>query len=354
MLLAPTVNTHRHPLAGRNFECYSEDPHLTARAAVAYITGVQSQNVGCSVKHFVANDSEFERMSILSEVDASTLREISLPPFEAAVREAGAWSVMSAYNRLNGHYCSEQPWLLGTLLKQEWEFEGLVMSDWYGTHSTAPAANAGLDLEMPGPPAWFGPKARASGARGEVDEKRLDDMVRACSRSSNGRRAGRSGGPAGSVLDDPVDRDVAAPRRAASSCCRTGLRAPLERVATLAVVGPNADIAHVMGGGSARGADAPADLPVGRVALASATTSRSCTNAVARTTRSRRRSTRFIDGPLTIEYYAGREREGEPVLVEEAQRGYFTWMGPVGAGVPDDFSVRLHATLAPTESARGP
>ena len=165
VLLAPTVNIHRHPLAGRNFECYSEDPYLTARIAVAYITGVQSQGVGSCVKHFVANDSEFERMTISSEVDERTLREIYLPPFEAAVREAGVWSVMSAYNRLNGTYCSEHPWLLDTLLKQEWGFDGLVMSDWFGTHSTADAANAGLDLEMPGPPQWFGPKLAASGAR---------------------------------------------------------------------------------------------------------------------------------------------------------------------------------------------
>ena len=269
VLLAPTVNTHRHPLAGRNFECYSEDPHLTARAAVAYITGVQSQNVGCSVKHFAANDSEFERMTISSEVDDRTLREISLPPFEAAVREAGAWSVMSAYNRLNGHYCSEQPWLLGTLLKQEWEFEGLVMSDWYGTHSTAPAANAGLDLEMPGPPAWFGPKLAQAVRDGEVDEKRLDDMVRRVLAILE--RTGALDDPAvrpEESLDDPVDRDVA--RRAASGSFvllqNRSAALPLERVATLAVVGPNADIAHVMGGGSARGADASADLAVGRPA----------------------------------------------------------------------------------------
>ena len=106
-LLAPTVNIHRHPLAGRNFECYSEDPFLSARMAVAYITGVQSQGVGCTVKHFVANDSEFERMTISSEVDERTLREISLVPFEAAVNEAGTWALMTAYNRVNGPYCSE-------------------------------------------------------------------------------------------------------------------------------------------------------------------------------------------------------------------------------------------------------
>ena len=354
VLLAPTVNTHRHPLAGRNFECYSEDPHLTARAAVAYITGVQSQNVGCSVKHFAANDSEFERMTISSEVDDRTLREISLPPFEAAVREAGAWSVMSAYNRLNGHYCSEQPWLLGTLLKQEWEFEGLVMSDWYGTHSTAPAANAGLDLEMPGPPAWFGPKLAQAVRDGEVDEKRLDDMVRRVLAILE--RTGALDDPEvrpEASLDDPVDRDVA--RRAASGSFvllqNRAAALPLERVATLAVVGPNADIAHVMGGGSARVPTHPLISPlVGLRARfgddVEIVHERGCTNNKITPPL----DTRFVDGPLTIEYYAGREREGEPVLVEEAQRGYFTWMGPVGAGVPDDFSVRLHATLAPTES----
>src|SRR4051812_1181299 len=175
-LLAPTVNIHRHPLAGRNFECYSEDPFLSARMAVAYITGVQSQGVGCTVKHFVANDSEFERMTISSEVDARTLREISLVPFEAAVLEGGAWSVMAAYNRLHGTYCSEHP-LLIDLVKQEWAFDGVIMSDWYGTHSTIPAANAGLDLEMPGPAQFFGSHLADAVRAGDVDEKVLDDKV---------------------------------------------------------------------------------------------------------------------------------------------------------------------------------
>src|ERR1700690_1190322 len=162
VLLAPTVNIHRHPLAGRNFECYAEDPFLSARMAVQYIEGVQSTGVGCSVKHFVANDSEFERMTISSELDARTLREISLVPFEAAVLEAGTWSVMAAYNRLHGTSCSEHA-LLNDLLKREWGFDGVIMSDWYGAHSTAPAANAGLDLEMPGPAQWFGANLAGGG-----------------------------------------------------------------------------------------------------------------------------------------------------------------------------------------------
>ena len=175
-LLAPTVNIHRHPLAGRNFECYSEDPFLTARMAVAYITGVQSQGVGCTVKHFVANDSEFERMTISSEVDERTLREISLVPFEAAVTEADTWALMTAYNRVNGPYCSEHAELIA-ILRDEWGFTGLVMSDWFGTHSTVPAANAGLDLEMPGPPQHFGEKLAAAVRAGEVSESVLDDKA---------------------------------------------------------------------------------------------------------------------------------------------------------------------------------
>ena len=214
VLLAPTVNIHRHPLAGRNFECYSEDPFLSARMAVAYISGVQSTGVGCSVKHFVANDSEFERMTISSEVDARTLREISLVPFEAAVLEAGTWSVMAAYNRLHGTYCSEHP-LLVDLLKQEWGFDGVIMSDWYGTHSTVPAATAGLDLEMPGPAQWFGAHLADAVRAGEVDEKMLDDKVRRMLVLLE--RTGALDRPdpvAEQSIDDPEDRAVA--RRAAT------------------------------------------------------------------------------------------------------------------------------------------
>ncbi len=135
ILLAPTVNIHRSPLAGRNFECFSEDPYLTGRMGVAYIKGVQSQGVGACIKHFVCNDSEFERFSISSEVGERALREIYLPPFLAAIQEADPWAVMSAYNKLNGVYCSENQHLLLDILKGEWGYNGLVISDWYGTYS---------------------------------------------------------------------------------------------------------------------------------------------------------------------------------------------------------------------------
>ncbi|MGV3758645.1 MAG: glycoside hydrolase family 3 protein, partial [Actinomycetota bacterium] len=134
VLLAPTVNLHRDPRGGRCFECFSEDPQLTAELAVAYIEGVQGQGVGCAVKHLVANDQEEDRMTVSVEVDDRTLRELYLLPFEAAVRRAGAWMIMAAYNRLGGTYCSEHAELLTGILREEWGFDGVVVSDWFGTH----------------------------------------------------------------------------------------------------------------------------------------------------------------------------------------------------------------------------
>jgi len=191
LLLAPTVNIHRSPLAGRNFECYSEDPHLAAEMAVAYIDGVQSQGVGATVKHFVANDSEFERFSISSDVSERALREIYLIPFEAAVTRAGTWALMSAYNRLNGTHCSEHEWLLTSLLRDEWGWDGLVVSDWYGTHSTVAATNAGLDVEMPGPPAR--PPGRAFARLGQGGRSRRGDHRHP--RSPRPRRGGANWSP---------------------------------------------------------------------------------------------------------------------------------------------------------------
>ena len=150
VLLAPTVNLHRSPRGGRHFESYSEDPELSSAMAVSYITGVQSQGVGACVKHFVANDQEFERHTINVEVDERSLREIYLPPFEAAVKEAGVRSVMGAYNFVNGNHACAHPDFLVELLKNEWGFAGFVVSDWGAIKQTVAPARHGLDLEMPG------------------------------------------------------------------------------------------------------------------------------------------------------------------------------------------------------------
>ena len=178
VLLGPTVNIHRSPVNGRNFECYSEDPYLTSRIAVAYIKGLQQNGVAACIKHFVCNDSEFERQTISSEVTERPLREIYLAPFEAAVKEANTWSLMSAYNRINGTYANENTYLVRDILKGEWGWDGLLMSDWTGTYSTVEAANAGLDLEMPGPAKWMGEKLLTAVKEGHVSEAVIDDKVR--------------------------------------------------------------------------------------------------------------------------------------------------------------------------------
>src|SRR5215204_5555185 len=141
VLLAPTVNLHRTPYGGRHFECFSEDPLLTARIGVAYVRGLQEAGVGATVKHFVANDSETQRMTLDARVGERALRELYLAPFEAIVREGGVWSVMAAYNGVNGQPMTESP-LLRDILHREWGFGGVVMSDWFATRTTVPSANA--------------------------------------------------------------------------------------------------------------------------------------------------------------------------------------------------------------------
>jgi beta-glucosidase len=148
IMLGPGVNILRTPLCGRNFEYLGEDPWLTSRMAIGYIRGAQSQDISSCVKHFALNNQEYERGSINVEVDERTLREIYLPAFRAAVQEAGVWSVMGSYNQFRGQHCCENDYLLNQILKNEWGFKGLVMSDWAGAHDTKECALNGLDLEM--------------------------------------------------------------------------------------------------------------------------------------------------------------------------------------------------------------
>ena len=255
ILLGPNVNIHRSPLAGRNFECYSEDPYLSARIAVAFIRGLQSRGVGACVKHFVCNDSEFERFTISSQVGERALREIYLVPFEAAVVEAESWSLMAAYNRINGVYACSHRRLLTDVLKREWRFPGLVISDWLATHDTVADANSGLDLEMPGPPRFFGEPLADAVRRGEVAQEVLDDKVRRLLRiiCLSGRRNHPDETPEHAV--DRPDHRALARRVAAESMVllkneRAVLPLDVARLRTLAIVGPNAEVGTIQGGGS--------------------------------------------------------------------------------------------------------
>ena len=256
VLLAPTINMHRHPLGGRNFECYSEDPLLSGKTAAAFIRGVQSQGVATTAKHFAANDAEFERNSINTVADERTLREIYLRPFEIAVTEGGAWGIMSAYNQLNGVFCSENNWLLTQVLRDDWGFDGFVVTDWFAAKSTAATANSGLDLEMPGPGNKFGAgQLQAAVEAGEVAAEQLDAMVANMLRLME--RTGAFERPPGDEeleLDRPDHTELA---RRASVCATVLLKnegvVPLDvsALSTVAVIGPNTDRAQIMGGGSA-------------------------------------------------------------------------------------------------------
>jgi beta-glucosidase len=264
VLLAPTVNLHRTPYGGRHFECLSEDPLLTARIGVAYVSGLQSCGVGACVKHFVCNDSETQRMTVDVRVDERTLRELYLVPFEAIVREAGVWSVMAAYNGVNGSTMTESP-LLRRILHDEWGFDGVVMSDWTATRSTAEAARAALDLAMPGPAEMFGfwGDALVAAVRaGQVDEALIDDKVERIVRLAS--RVGalhfpRGDDPPGDppARQGPPPPDTPWELRAAAAASfvlarNTGVL-PLSKpgAGRIAVIGTNAAVARTMGGGSA-------------------------------------------------------------------------------------------------------
>jgi len=178
VLLGPGANMKRSPLGGRNFEYYSEDPYLAGELAISLINGIQSQGVGTSLKHFAVNNQEFQRFSISAEVDERTLREIYFPAFEMAVKKAKPWTIMCAYNKLNGVYCSENHELLLDILKDEWGFEGLVVSDWGAVHDRVASLKAGLDWEMPGPQDRR-VKAVVNAVRSaELDESILNESVR--------------------------------------------------------------------------------------------------------------------------------------------------------------------------------
>ena len=177
VVLGPAVNIKRSPLCGRNFEYYSEDPYLAGESAAAFIDGVQSHHVGTSIKHFAANNQELNRMSCSSEVDERTLREIYLPAFETAVNKSQPYTVMCSYNKINGTYSSENPWLLTEVLRDEWGFEGYVMSDWGAVNERVPGLKAGLDLEMPASGGLTDREIVAAVQDGSLDESVLDQAV---------------------------------------------------------------------------------------------------------------------------------------------------------------------------------
>ncbi|MEF2277215.1 glycoside hydrolase family 3 C-terminal domain-containing protein [Deinococcus sp. YIM 134068] len=346
VLLAPTINLMRSTLNGRNFENTSEDPHLTGKLGAAYIQGLQSAGVAATVKHYAGNESEYQRNSINSVIGERALRELYLRPFEFAVKEGGSWAIMTGYNKLNGPFCSENPRLITDILRGEWGFDGLVMSDWGGTHSAGKSARAGLDLEMPGPA-----RARA----GLLEEARNDEATRQAVREAarNVLRLIERTGTFDNPRDvrDEVERDEeyadtrALIRRAGAEGTvllrNAGGLLPLPANAKVAVIGPNATVGQVMGGGSAQMNAHRRTSPL--EGLRAALGEENVTHAVGCD------NDRFLptlDVPLHIEYLG----EGGQVVATEDKRGSETMWFSFPEGVdPASFRARLSLTLTAPE-----
>ncbi len=351
VLLAPTINMHRSTLNGRNFECYSEDPHLAGEIAVAYVDGLQSRGIAATVKHFIGNESEYERHTISSDVDERTLREIYMAPFETVVKRAKPWALMTSYNRLDGVYVSERSELVNGVLKNEWGFDGVAMSDWFGTQSTEAALHGGLDLEMPGPPRHRGEKLLQAYRDGKLSEGALREAALRMLRLIE--RVGAFDDPA--IAPERVDDrpEVRALIRRAGAEGAVLLKnegvlplapAPGQR---LAVLGPNARTAQIMGGGSAQLNPHYRVTPLDGLRAALAATVALDWEAGA----DNRRLSALYQGEVGIEYFRGVDFAGEPAHRAASGEGIFMFFGPGAPGFEqNDFSARMRSIHVAEES----
>lgn len=368
ILLGPCVNIVRTPIAGRNFEAYTEDPYLAGRIGVAYVQGVQGAGAGTSLKHYAANNQEIERYRGSSEVDERTLREIYLPHFETIVKETQPWTVMCSYNRINGVYASQHRRLLTEILRNEWGFEGVVVSDWTANHTTVDSLVGGLDLEMPGPARWYGSLLLEAANIWQIEEEVIDQAARRILRMI--ARAGRLDNPRkAGALNTHTHQALA--RRVAEEAIvllknRDGIL-PLrpDGLKTLAVIGPAAVDLTISGGGSSYteppyrvtplaalqealdnqvnvrhepGCDNWQDLPVLKPALVTPT-----------------KDGRPVEGGSGLygEYFAGDGFDGSPLLERIDPRLRMGWFsaGPT-EGLGARFSARWSGRLELPEGGR--
>lgn len=319
ILLGPCINIMRTPLNGRNFETYSEDPFLTGRLAVAYVDGVQSAGVGASVKHFACNNQEFERFRGDSVVDERSMREIYLPAFEAVVKEARPWTVMCAYNRINGLYASRHEWLLRKVLKEEWGFDGIVVSDWGAVHQVEDSVRGGLDLEMPGPAKYLGPLLVDAVRNWQIEESDIDDaagrILGIVERSGKLRGRGRRKGAVSTPAHQRLARQLAEESIVLFKNDDDLLPMAAGKLKSLAVIGPNATAFQYGGGGSSAAfppytiqpLDALKKVLGKRVKIEHAA---GCSNVAQLLPMS-------VDGGFAAEFFNGERCEGAPVASRE-------------------------------------
>ena len=251
VLLGPGVNIKRHPLGGRNFEYFSEDPYLSGEMATAWVNGVQSQGVGVSLKHYAVNNHEAGRMVVDAVVDERTLREIYLPAFETVVRQAQPWTIMCSYNKLDGIYLSENKKMLTEILRQQWHFEGLVMTDWGATHDRVLGIKAGLDLEMPSSGELNTRKILQAVDQGDL---RLEDLDRVVARVLKLILKSKQQTPLTSGFSIEAHHQLA--KRVATEACvllkNESELLPLQPDSTVAVIGALAKTTRYQGSGSSQ------------------------------------------------------------------------------------------------------
>ncbi len=366
VILGPCVNIARIPMGGRNFESFGEDPFLTSRIAVNYIKGVQSENVVATVKHFAANNQEHQRDFVNTIVDERALNEIYFPAFKAAVEEANVLAVMSAYNKVNDHFCSENDYLLIDKLKTEWKFKGLVMSDWGAVHSTVPTFSGGLDLEMPSGKYLNKGTLLDKIKSGELSEAKLDDKV---------RRILRVMFTIGLFDDYQYDKskvNTDEHKQVALDVAKDGivllknnnsiLPLDLNKIKSIAVIGPNSNVAVTGGGGSSMVVPFSSVSPLEalqnkigdkiKINFAQGSMLDGDSNPI---------DSKFLftdkngkENGLKGEYFTNQNLKGEPakVLIDKQINFSWDWDGPFEDFPQDNFSVRWNGYIKVDQSGR--
>ncbi|HEX8924333.1 MAG TPA: glycoside hydrolase family 3 C-terminal domain-containing protein, partial [Terriglobales bacterium] len=360
-LLAPGVNIYRAPMCGRNFEYFGEDPFLASRTAIADIKGIQSQYVIATVKHYAANNQEWDRHHVSSDVDERTLREIYLPTFEGAVRDAHVGAIMDSYNLVNGVHSTQSDWLNTQVLRKDWGFDGIVMSDWNATYDAVGAANGGLDLEMPNGKFMNRQNLLAAIQAGKISPATIDEKVRRI--LSTAMRFGffeRPQTDSSIPLDNPEARKVALEAaRDSIVLLKNDNILPLSasKVKTIAVVGPMAEPASYGGGGSGL------VQPFSTVSILSGvqTLVGNKVNVtygpgvpLARVDFKKTSFTTSADGNtpgLKAEYFNNRDLVGTPSLTRTDEHVAFDFENSYAAGQPkENFSARWTGYYTPTKS----
>lgn len=361
-ILGPGMNIYRAPMNGRNFEYFGEDPFLASRIAVNEIEGIQEQEVIATAKHFAGNNSEFARMTLSSDIDERTLREIYLPAFEASVKEAHVGALMDAYNLVNGVYMTANHHLNNEILKKEWGFDGILMSDWGATHDGVAAANGGLDLEMPSPTFMNRETLLPALKDGRVSMATLDDKVRRILRTA--MRFGFFDRPQADTnipLYSQTGREVALEEARGGMVLlkNAGNLLPLDenKLKTIAVIGPDAYPAVVSGGGSAESKPFEAVSYLEGISDHAGAKANVLYDVDLPVLDEVFEKSEFVTAPggesgLKGEYFSNQELNGAPAVTRVDQHVHFDWgEGSFAPGEPvDHFSVRWTGYFIPKAS----